>query len=69
MLPIAAGGWFYGHQYNAGPACEHCGGMVRHEHSASLGSIETPQSVAIRVAFWPRVHEPELHRVTGSIPR
>ena len=31
MLPIAAGGWFYGHQYNAGPACEHCGGMVRHE--------------------------------------
>ena len=27
------------------------GGMVHHEHSASLGSIETPLSVANRVAF------------------
>jgi hypothetical protein len=34
------------------------GGKVRHEqHIASLGSIETPLSVAIRVVFWQRVHE------------
>jgi hypothetical protein len=25
---------------------------VRHEHIASVGSIETPLSVANRVAFW-----------------
>jgi hypothetical protein len=33
------------------------GGKVRHEHIASLGSIETPLTVANRVAFWQRVHE------------
>jgi hypothetical protein len=33
------------------------GGKVRHEHIASLGSIETPLSFANRVAFWQRVHE------------
>jgi hypothetical protein len=33
------------------------GGKVRHEHIASLGSIETPLSVANWVAFWQRVHE------------
>jgi DNA modification methylase len=33
------------------------GGKVRHEHIASLGSIETPLSIANRVAFWQRVHE------------
>jgi hypothetical protein len=33
------------------------GGRVRHEHIASLGSIETPLSVANRVAFRQRVHE------------
>ena len=33
------------------------GGRVRHEHIASLGSIETPLTVANRVAFWQRVHE------------
>ena len=33
------------------------GGRVCHEHIASLGSIETPLTVANRVAFWQRVHE------------
>jgi hypothetical protein len=33
------------------------GGKVRHEHIASVGSIETPLNVADRVAFWQRVHE------------
>jgi hypothetical protein len=32
-------------------------GRVRHEHMASLGSIETPPSVADRIAFWQRVHD------------
>jgi hypothetical protein len=32
-------------------------GKVRHEHIASLGSIEMPPSVANRVAFWQRVHD------------
>ena len=27
-------------------------GKVRHEHVASLGSIETPPSVAARIEFW-----------------
>jgi hypothetical protein len=27
-------------------------GKVRHEHAASLGSIETPPSVAARIEFW-----------------
>src|SRR5579863_6648831 len=33
------------------------GGRVRHEHIASLGSIETPPSVEDRIAFWQRLHE------------
>jgi len=33
------------------------GGKVRHEHIASLGSIETPLSVPNRVGFWRRAHE------------
>jgi hypothetical protein len=32
-------------------------GRVRHEHIAGLGSIETPPSVADRVAFWKGTHE------------
>ena len=32
-------------------------GKVRHEHLASLGSIETPLSVATRIEFWRRLHE------------
>src|SRR6201993_3620121 len=32
-------------------------GKVRHEHLASLGSIETPPSVAARIEFWRRLHE------------
>jgi hypothetical protein len=33
------------------------GGKVRHEHIASLGSIETPLTVADPVAFWQGVHQ------------
>jgi hypothetical protein len=32
-------------------------GKVRHEHIASLGSIEIPPSVEARIAFWHRLHE------------
>jgi hypothetical protein len=32
-------------------------GKVRHEHIASLGSIEVPPSVADRIVFWQRVNE------------
>jgi hypothetical protein len=32
-------------------------GKFRHEYLASLGSIETPPSIAARVAFWRRLHE------------
>jgi len=32
-------------------------GKVRHEHLASLGSIETPLSGATRIEFWRRLHE------------
>jgi hypothetical protein len=32
-------------------------GRVRHEHIASLGSIEMPPSVTARVAFWQGVHD------------
>ena len=32
-------------------------GTVRHEHVASLGSIETPPSVAARIEFWRGLHE------------
>jgi hypothetical protein len=31
-------------------------GKVRHEHIASLGSIEAPPSIADRVAFWAELH-------------
>jgi hypothetical protein len=33
------------------------GGKVCHEHIASLGSIETPPSVAARIEFWRRLHD------------
>jgi hypothetical protein len=32
-------------------------GKVRHEHVASLGSIETPLTAAGRVEFWRQLHE------------
>jgi hypothetical protein len=32
-------------------------GRVRHEHIASLGSVEMPPSVEARIAFWQRLHE------------
>jgi hypothetical protein len=41
-------------------------GRVRHEHVASLGSVETPLTVAERVAFWSRLHE-RLARLSNRI--
>jgi hypothetical protein len=32
-------------------------GKVRHEHVASLGSVEMPPSVEARITFWTRLHE------------
>jgi hypothetical protein len=32
-------------------------GKICHEHVASLGSIETPTSVAARIEFWRGLHE------------
>jgi len=32
-------------------------GKVRHEHIASLGSVEWPPSVEARITFWQRLHE------------
>jgi len=41
-------------------------GKVRHEHLASLGSIETPLSVAARIGFWRRLHE-RLHQLSNRL--
>ena len=41
-------------------------GKVRHEHVASLGSIETPPTIADRIAFWSRLHE-RLGRLSNRI--
>jgi hypothetical protein len=41
-------------------------GKVRHEHVASLGSIETPPTVANRIAFWARLHE-RLARLSNRL--
>ena len=32
-------------------------GKVRHEHVASVGSVELPPTVEAGVAFWQRLHE------------
>jgi hypothetical protein len=32
-------------------------GKVHHEHIASLGSVETPPSIAARIEFWRRLHD------------
>jgi hypothetical protein len=32
-------------------------GRVRHEHIASLGTVDAPPSVEERIAFWQRLHE------------
>jgi hypothetical protein len=32
MLANPAASWYHSNQYNAQSACEHCGGVVRHEH-------------------------------------
>jgi len=31
MFPVPAAGWFHSNQSNATSACEHCGGVARHE--------------------------------------
>ncbi len=31
MFVGPAAGWYHSNQQNAGSACEHCGGIVRHE--------------------------------------
>lgn len=32
-MPVhPAASWYHSNQYNAQAACEHCGGIVRHEH-------------------------------------
>jgi hypothetical protein len=41
-------------------------GHVRHEHIAQLGSVEIPQTVAARSAFWKRLHE-RLARLSNRI--
>jgi hypothetical protein len=41
-------------------------GKVRHEHVASLGSIDAGLSVANRVAFWAQLH-PRLDRLTNRL--
>jgi hypothetical protein len=41
-------------------------GKVRHEHVASLGSVEVPQSAEARIAFWQRLHE-RLDRLSNRI--
>jgi hypothetical protein len=41
-------------------------GRVRHEHIASLGSIENPPTARARIAFWQRVHE-RLARLSNRI--
>jgi hypothetical protein len=43
-------------------------GKVRHEHLASLGSIETPPSVAARIEFWRRLHG-RLDQLSSSAGR
>jgi hypothetical protein len=32
-------------------------GKVRNEHVASFGSVELPQTVEVRIAFWQRLHD------------
>jgi hypothetical protein len=41
-------------------------GRVRHEHIASLGSIETPLSVSGRIVFWQQVNE-RLGRLSNRV--
>lgn len=31
MFPVPAASWYHSNQYSAKSACEHCGGVVRHE--------------------------------------
>ncbi len=31
MLPNPTASWYHSNRYNAQAACEHCGGIVRHE--------------------------------------
>jgi hypothetical protein len=41
-------------------------GRICHEHVASLGSIETPPSVAARIEFWRELHE-RLAQVSNRV--
>ena len=41
-------------------------GKVRHEHVASLGSIEMPLSVAARIDFWRVLHE-RMAQLSGRL--
>src|SRR5262249_36495599 len=41
-------------------------GKVRHEHVSSLGSVETPLTVAGRIEFWGRLHE-RLARLSNRL--
>lgn len=43
-------------------------GKVRHEHVASLGSVDDPPSVADRLAFWKSLHE-RLARLSNRVDR
>jgi hypothetical protein len=42
-------------------------GKGRHEHIASFGSVEMPQTIAARVEFWRRLHE-RLSRLANRVP-
>jgi hypothetical protein len=42
------------------------GGKIHHEHVASLGSIETPLTVAPRIAFWSKLHQ-RLGRLANRV--
>jgi hypothetical protein len=42
------------------------GGKVQHEHIASLGSIEIPQTIEARIAFWQRLH-PRLAKLSNRV--
>jgi hypothetical protein len=41
-------------------------GKVRHEHVVSLGSVEMPLTVAVRIEFWRRLHE-RLARLSNRL--
>lgn len=38
--------WYHSNQYNAQSACEHCGGVVRHEHWCITRDLEVQYAYA-----------------------